>query len=63
MCRENNTFYVDLFDALSKLFPDADEKITPEEATTKNLDKLPKILSETDKGKVPPQLIFFYRRT
>ena len=60
---EVDTFDFWFSDALNKLFPDVRNHVKPEKvSTTKSttdLDELTKILLDTTKDKLPPQLDFF----
>ena len=54
---------VELSDALNKLFPDVKDQVTSEDietaAPTVDFDELSEILTDTNKGRLPPQLDFF----
>ena len=53
-------------DALNKLFPDVKDQVTSEDietaAPTVDFDELSEILTDTNKGRLPPQTEFFTGR-
>ena len=60
---EADTFDFEFSDALNKLFPDVRNHVKPEEISatkpTIDMDELTKILMDTTKDELPPQLDFF----